>query len=216
MKNYISPALLLLFTLQFVYAQDIPFQEEVDRRAEEIDDSGWEKGSVVFTGSSSVRMWDNLQDQFPDIVIINSAFGGSQANDLLIHLDKTVLRYAPSKVFVYEGDNDINAGKEVAEIMENLDKIVSQVHAKYPDTIINLIAAKPSPSRWDKKKSYLALNDLIRQYATTHEGVHIVNVWDIMLDDTGNPRADIFLEDNLHMNETGYELWKEIFTPFLK
>ncbi|MFC5626909.1 GDSL-type esterase/lipase family protein [Algoriphagus winogradskyi] len=215
MKKLLS-ALVLLFLVQFSFAQELPFQEEVNKRAKEIDDAGWKKGSVVFTGSSSVRMWKNLQEQFPNVAIINSAFGGSTADQLLMHLDRTVLRFEPSKVFIYEGDNDINAGQEISTIMGNLDELVTQIHTKYPNTTVNLIAAKPSPSRWDKKVSYVALNDLIRQYATTHENVHIVNVWDIMLDDTGKPRADIFIEDNLHMNEKGYELWKEIFTPFLK
>ncbi|WP_339869195.1 GDSL-type esterase/lipase family protein [uncultured Algoriphagus sp.] len=215
MKKLLS-ALALLFLVQFSFAQELPFQEEVNKRAKEIDNAGWKKGSVVFTGSSSVRMWKNLQEQFPNVAIINSAFGGSTADQLLMHLDKTVLRFEPSKVFIYEGDNDINADQEISAIMDNLDELVTQIHTKYPNTTVNLIAAKPSPSRWDKKVSYVALNDLIRQYATTHENVHIVNVWDIMLDDTGKPRADIFIEDNLHMNEKGYELWKEIFTPFLK
>ncbi|PZX55968.1 lysophospholipase L1-like esterase [Algoriphagus ratkowskyi] len=215
MKKLIS-SLVLLILIQFTFAQEIAFQGEVTKRAKEIDDSGWEKGSVVFTGSSSVRMWKNLQEQFPEVSIINSAFGGSRADQLLIHLEQTVLRYAPSKVFIYEGDNDINSGQEVSEVMENLNELVTKIHAKYPSTIVNLIAAKPSPSRWDKKVSYLALNDMIRQFATTHDNVHFVNVWDIMLDDSGKPRADIFLGDELHMNEKGYELWKEIFIPFMK
>lgn len=215
MKKLIS-AFLLVFLVQFSFAQDIPFQEEVERRSKEIDDAGWKKGSVVFTGSSSVRMWKNLQEQFPDVAIINSAFGGSRADQLLMHLDKSILRFEPSKVFIYEGDNDINSGQDISDIMKNLDALVTKIQAKYPNTIVNLIAAKPSPSRWDKKVSYVALNDLIRQYATTHDKVNIVNVWDIMLDDTGKPRADIFIEDNLHMNEKGYELWKEIFTPFME
>jgi len=215
MKKLIS-AYVLLFLVQFTFAQEVPFQEEVNKRAKEIDDSGWEKGSAVFTGSSSVRMWKNLQEQFPDVSIINSAFGGSTADQLLLHLNKTVLRYEPSKVFIYEGDNDINSGQEISDIMENLDKLVTNIHAKYPNTIVNLIAAKPSPSRWEKKISYLALNDLIRQYATTHDNVNSVNVWDIMIDDAGKPRADIFIGDNLHLNGKGYELWKEVFTPFLK
>ena len=62
----------------------------------------------------------------------------------------------------------------------------------------------------------MVLKDLMRQYCTTHDNVNFVNVWDIMLDKSGVPRADIFIGDNLHMNEKGYALWKEIFTPFLE
>jgi lysophospholipase L1-like esterase len=207
---------ILLFTLQPTFSQVVEFEEEVNKRAKEIDDSGWVKGSVVFTGSSSVRMWNNLQEQFPNVAIINSAFGGSTADNLLIHLEKTVLRFEPSKVFIYEGDNDINDGQEVSMIMNNLDELVKKIHTAYPNTIVNLIAAKPSPSRWEKKTSYLALNDLIRQYATTHDKVNIVNVWNIMLNEVGKPRVDIFTEDDLHMNEKGYALWKEVFTPFMQ
>ena len=218
MSKHLSSLLffLLLFNVQHTFSQEVAFEEEVNKRAREIDNNGWKKGSVVFTGSSSVRMWNNLQEQFPDAAIINSAFGGSKADNLLTHLDKTVLRFEPSKVFIYEGDNDINDGQEVSLIMKNLDELVKRIHHVYPNTIVNLIAAKPSPSRWDKKESYLALNDLIRQYATTHDNVNIVNVWDIMLDDSGNPRMDIFLDDDLHMNDKGYELWKEVFIPFMK
>jgi lysophospholipase L1-like esterase len=215
MKKSIA-VLSLFLSIQLLFGQGIPFQQEVDNRAKEIDSTGWDKGSVVFTGSSSIRMWKNLQEQFPEVAIINTGFGGSQAIDLINHLDQTVLKYDPSKVFIYEGDNDINSGKEASEIMEDLDVIVTKIHIKYPFAIVNLIVAKPSPSRWQSKQSYIVLNDLIRQYATTHKDVNIVNVWDIMLDDSGKPRNDIFLGDDLHMNEKGYELWKEIFTPFLK
>ncbi|MEP0711367.1 GDSL-type esterase/lipase family protein [Algoriphagus sp.] len=218
MSKLLSYLLVFLFFCNFQpsFSQEVEFEAEVNKRAKEIDDRGWEKGSVVFTGSSSVRMWNNLQEQFPDVAIINSAFGGSRADQLLTHLDKTVLRFEPSKVFIYEGDNDINSGQEVSEIIKNLSELVARIHAANPNTIVNLIAAKPSPSRWDKKTSYLVLNDLMRQYATTHSNVNFVNVWDIMLDKSGKPKADIFLEDDLHMNKKGYELWKEIFTPFLK
>lgn len=208
--------LFLLLTFQFIFAQSIPFQGEVENRAREIDAIGWEKGSVVFTGSSSIRMWKNLEEYFPEIPIINSGFGGSQASDLIYHLKTTVLRYEPSKVFIYEGDNDIVAGKEASEIMEHLDEIVKKIQSNGTETIVYLVAAKPSPSRWSYKTSYMVLNDLMRQYATTHDKVYFVNIWDIMLDETGKPRIDLFLEDELHMNEMGYELWRKIFKPFLK
>lgn len=205
-----------LISTSITLAQENRFDNEVANISHKIDSIGWSKGSVVFTGSSSVRMWKNLQDQFPDIPIINTGFGGSTAKDLSEQLFPLVLRLEPSTVFIYEGDNDINGGETAAEIMTTLDEIVTRIQKQLPNTTINLIAAKPSPSRWELKTSYLVLNDLMRQYCTAHENVNFVNVWDIMLDKTGSPRADIFIQDNLHMNEKGYDLWKEVFTPFLK
>ncbi|MBN3521801.1 G-D-S-L family lipolytic protein [Algoriphagus lutimaris] len=210
----------ILFTLFLginqVFAQGNRFDQEVENISHKIDSIGWSKGEVVFTGSSSVRMWKNLQEQFPDVPIINTGFGGSTALDLSEQLFPLVLRLEPSKVFIYEGDNDISGGKTAAEIMATLDQIVTRIQKQLPNTIVNLISAKPSPSRWELKTSYMVLNDLMRQYCTTHDNVNFVNVWDIMLDKSGVPRADIFIGDNLHMNEKGYELWKEVFTPFLE
>ena len=207
--------LVLLLGLNSTFAQSNKFDKEVADISHHLDSIGWSKGSVIFTGSSSVRMWKSLQNQFPEVPIINTGFGGSTAEDLEAQLFPLVLRLEPSKVFIYEGDNDINGGKTAAEIMTTLDEIVTRIQKQLPNATVNLISAKPSPSRWELKTSYLVLNELMRQYCTTHENVNFVNVWDIMLDKTGVPRSDIFIGDNLHMNEKGYALWKEIFTPFL-
>jgi lysophospholipase L1-like esterase len=208
--------LFLPVTSGIAICQEIPFQNEVKSLTERIDQMGWKPNSFVFTGSSSIRLWENLQEEFPDIPVINTGFGGSQASDLLIHLDELVIRYSPEKVFIYEGDNDINAGKEVSEIMKDIDLMINRIHQNFPKTKIVLISAKPSPSRWQLKTSYNVLNDLMRQYATTHEQVNFMNIWDVMLDRSGRPISDIFIADSLHMNEKGYAIWNKSVIPFMK
>jgi lysophospholipase L1-like esterase len=219
MKSYnrILPIIALILASEtFLFAQEVPFQNEVKSLTERIDRAGWEPNSFVFTGSSSVRLWENLQEEFPEIPIINTGFGGSQATDLLIHLDELVIRYRPEKVFIYEGDNDLNAGKQAAQIMKDIDMIVTRIHKKLPETNIVLISAKPSPSRWQLKTSYTVLNDLIRQYATTHDQVNFMNVWNVMLDKSGRPISEIFIADSLHMNAKGYAIWNKSVIPFMK
>jgi lysophospholipase L1-like esterase len=197
-------------------AQQVPFQSEVKSLTERIDQEGWKPHSFVFTGSSSVRLWKNLQEEFPTVPIINTGFGGSQASDLLVHLDELVVRYSPEKVFIYEGDNDLFSGKEASKIMEDIDLLVTRIHQKLPETHIVLISAKPSPSRWELKTSYKVLNDLMRQYATTHKQVNFMNIWDVMLDKSGKPISEIFTSDSLHMNEKGYAIWNKSVIPFVK
>lgn len=219
MKSYnrILLILALIFgSKTFLLAQEVPFQNEVKSLTKQIDQAGWEPNSFVFTGSSSVRLWKNLQEEFPAIPIINTGFGGSQTSDLLIHLDELVIRYSPEKVFIYEGDNDLNAGKEAAQIMKDIDLLVSRIHQKLPETNIVLISAKPSPSRWQLKTSYTVLNDLMRQYATTHNQVNFMNVWNVMLDKSGRPISEIFIADSLHMNAKGYAIWNKSVIPFMK
>jgi lysophospholipase L1-like esterase len=207
---------LQVFIFQATFAQQIPFQDEVNRLTKQIDSIGWEKGGIVFTGSSSIRMWKNLQEEFPNIPIINTGFGGSQASDLVAHLDELVLRYEPIAVFIYEGDNDVNAGKSPEVIMKDLDQIFQRLFKQREGISIYFIGAKPSPSRWQLKTEYEAFNKALEHYSQGMINSNYVNVWNPMLDSTGNPRPELFLEDMLHMKPEGYKIWKEQIRLILK
>lgn len=207
---------LQLFFFQVTFAQQVPFQDEVNQLTAKIDSIGWEKGSIVFTGSSSIRMWKNLQEEFPNIPIINTGFGGSQASDLLTHLEALVLRYEPIAVFIYEGDNDVNAGKGPDVIMGDLDKILHRLNEQRDGISIYFIGAKPSPSRWQLKAEYEAFNKALERYTEGMINANYVNVWNPMLDVSGNPRPELFLGDMLHMKPEGYKIWKEQISPTLK
>ncbi len=207
---------LQVFVFQATFAQQIPFQEEVIRLTAQIDSIGWEKGGIVFTGSSSIRMWKNLQEEFPNVPIINTGFGGSQASDLLTHLEALVLRYEPIAVFIYEGDNDVNAGKSPEVIMKDLDQIFQRLFKQREGISIYFIGAKPSPSRWQLKTEYEAFNKALERYSKGMINATYVNVWNPMLDSIGNPRPELFLEDMLHMKPEGYKIWKEQINPLLE
>ncbi|MCU0402631.1 MAG: hypothetical protein MUE75_16770, partial [Algoriphagus sp.] len=71
--------------------------------------------------------WSKLQETFPQENLINTGFGGSKAADLERYLFPLVIKFEPSRVFIYEGDNDIWAGVEVASILTSLDNIVTRI-----------------------------------------------------------------------------------------
>lgn len=197
-------------------AQDLPFEKEVREISAQLDSIGWDTGSTLLTGSSTIRMWKDVQTTFPDIPILNTGFGGSKATDLEKQLFPLVIRLEPSRVFIYEGDNDLWADVPVADIMTSLDNIVTRLQLVNPKIEIFLIGAKPSPSRWKKKKSYLIFNQMLSEYCLAHDGVNFVDTWKLLTDDQGNPRPELYLEDQLHLNESGYVIWAEIFRPYLK
>lgn len=170
---------------------------------------------ILFTGSSSIRGWKDLQDYFPDHHLMNAGFGGSHASDLLHYLDELVIRYQPKKVFIYEGDNDITSGKSTEEIMNDTKEIVDKLKTSLPGVKIMLISAKPSISRWHLKDQYLDFNKHLRKYSRSTKNVKYVNIWDIMMGKDKTPRADIFLEDDLHMNKAGYDLWAKVVKKHL-
>lgn len=171
---------------------------------------------ILFTGSSSIRMWSNVQDYFPDQRIINTGFGGSHMSDLLFYADELILKYAPAKVFIYEGDNDIAGKKRPSAILKTAKELIAKIEENLKEVEIVLISAKPSLARWSMKNNYRRFNRKMERLAAKKPNLGFVNVWDIMLDETGNPRKDIFMEDGLHMNQTGYDLWAEVIRGYLK
>lgn len=217
MKTARINGLLILITLLFwgeINAQEVPFEQEVREISARIDSLGWERGITVFTGSSTIRMWKNLGEVFQEENLINTGFGGSKASDLETHLFPLVIRFEPSRVFIYEGDNDIWADIPVADILTSLDNIVTRLQLINPKTEIFLIGAKPSPSRWEKRRNYEIFNQKLKEYSQAKEGVEFIDTWTALKDSEGNPRPELYIEDQLHLNEKGYAVWAEIFKPY--
>lgn len=199
-----------------VFSQSRPYEKEVRELSEKYRQLPWQKGGIVFTGSSSIRLWKTLEKDFPRNLIINTGFGGSQTHHLLEFIDDLVIQYSPSKVFIYEGDNDIHAGKSSRQIIEEHFEIISKVKESLPDTKFYIISAKPSPSRWALKGAYLQLKEEMKQFCASQDQVTFIDVWTPMLDRTGNPNPKLFVEDNLHMNEKGYKIWRKAIKPHMK
>lgn len=192
-------------------AQDpLRFQREVEEIRQKYPPNIKRENLILFTGSSSVRMWQELENHFPNHNVVNAGFGGSQTFELLHYVDELILDYKPKKVFIYEGDNDISSGKSSTQILLTMHELVTTIHKALPQTEILLISAKPSISRWHLAKQYEDLNQHFKEYSLLFDYVEFVDIWDIMLDKEGKPRADLFLEDDLHMNKAGYDLWAEV------
>ncbi len=203
--------LTLIFVLSislFGFAQDpLRFDEEVTAIQQKYD-TIWDasKETIVFTGSSSIRMWGSLESSFPQQQIVNSGFGGSEASDLLAYADELIHRFNPNKVCIYEGDNDINSKKKPKRIIHDIQLIIADIWAKRPATKIVLIAAKPSISRWHLKRKYKRLNRKFIKLSRSDSRISYADVWSPML--VGNKvNKDIFISDGLHMNAKGYQIW---------
>ena len=192
------------------------FQEEVQAIQEKYE-TLWDstKETIVFTGSSSIRTWKNLQVIFPEYQIVNSGFGGSQATDLLAYTDELILRYNPKKVFIYEGDNDLNDHKKPKKIIYVTKEIIAKIRNYNPGTRIVIISAKPSLARWHLKRKYKSLNRRFNRLCKKEKDLDYANIWDIMLDGK-KLRQDIFIDDGLHLNSKGYELWDQIISNYVQ
>jgi hypothetical protein len=144
---------------------------------------------VLFTGSSSIRLWTDLEKYFPGTPVLNRGFGGSHMEHLVHYADRVIIPYRPRMVFVYEGDNDINAGKTPEAVFEGFESLTGIIREKLPATRIAFIAIKPSPSRWALVEKIKQANLLIRDYAATDKRLIYIDVFSPMLDQAGQGRS---------------------------
>jgi lysophospholipase L1-like esterase len=174
-------------------------------------------GVIVFTGSSSIRLWDTLGDNMKPLDVINRGFGGSQIDEVNRYVPRIVLPYRPRAVVLYCGDNDLaEANKKSAEtVLADLQRFVQIVHGAMPETWIYYISIKPSTQRWSRWPEMRRANSLIAIFAQTQERVQFIDVSSAMLDSAGKPRPDLLKEDGLHPNAKCYQLWTSIIKPVL-
>lgn len=172
------------------------------------------QGGIVFVGSSSIRLWKTLAQDFPDRRVINRGFGGSMLADSVYYADRLIVPHQPRQVVIYVGGNDINAKKTPEVVYGDLVALVTKIRAALPRTRIAYISIAPTPSRWSQVEQVKQANALIADYCRGH-GVDFVDVFPLMLGPDGRPKPDIFVKDQLHLNERGYALWRDAVRPYL-
>jgi lysophospholipase L1-like esterase len=174
-------------------------------------------GAIVFTGSSSIRMWSSLQQDMAPLTVLNRGFGGSHIAHVNHFADRIVTPYRPSAVVLYAGDNDLASGsdKTPESVFGDFQRFVGIVHGAQPDARIYFLAIKPSLSRWDRWPLMRDANARIAAFAAETPRVEYVDVATPMLGADGAPRPELFVLDGLHMNEAGYALWTGIVRPVL-
>jgi lysophospholipase L1-like esterase len=216
LKSKIIALILIVFGVLFnIQAQDpARFAQQIDEILAGQKDAP--ASPIIFTGSSSVRMWKSLAADFPGHPVLNRGFGGSQMSDLLYYLDRLVIADQPKQVFIYEGDNDISSRKTTKEILKDFKEGYKRLRKALPDADIVLISPKPSIARWELRAQYEELNAALAKWAGKKKNLRFADVWTPMLNDRGEPMTDIFIQDNLHMNAKGYAIWREVIAGFIR
>lgn len=194
----------------------IKWQGEMKRFAKEDAEKAPPARPIVFTGSSSIRMWKSLAEDFPGYPVMNRGFGGSEVFDSANFADTLVIQYKPKQVVLYAGGNDIaSSGKTPQRVFEDYKAFVTKIHAALPDCEICYISNAPNPKRWALIKEMRETSRLVEEHVKTDKRLKYINTHDAMLGPDGQPKPDIFLADQLHMNPKGYVIWKEIVGPYL-
>jgi lysophospholipase L1-like esterase len=194
-----------------------PTRFETDIRAFEAWDrqNSPPRDAVLFVGSSSIRMWPTA-DCFSNLPVINRGFGGAHVSDLNHFAERIIVKYQPRLIVFYAGDNDIAGGKSPRQVFDDFQAFVRLVNIRLPNTKIVYLPIKPSLVRWPMWPEMKVVNALIEALSKTDDGLEYVDTATPMLGDDGQPRKELFLDDGLHLNATGYELWSDTLSLILR
>ena len=173
-------------------------------------------GAVVLYGSSSFRIWTNVAAAFPSQRIVNLGFGGSTYSDLADFFDRLVPPLAPRVILLYGGDNDLAAGASPEKVVADFRRVYAKARASVPRARIAIVAVKPSPSRAKLLGAQFETNRRLRRFARWHRQVDFVDLATPLLDRKGEPDAAFFQVDRLHLNASGYDIWKKELGPYLE
>lgn len=175
-----------------------------------------DKDAILFVGSSSIRLWKDLESDFPDHKVMNRGFGGSGLDHAIMYADDIIIPYHPKQIVIYSGENDIAGGKvNSGDIIYRFKRLFNKIRKDLPDAHVVFISIKPSPSRVQFMPIMKESNQLIKDFLATQKNTVYVDVYSLMLDSKGNPRPELFVADQLHMNKKGYAIWKKAVEPVL-
>ena len=215
----VTALFLLLASTTAAFARDAstdPWETEIARFEAADRVAPPQPGGVVFVGSSSIRLWSTLADDFAGTRVLNRGFGGSRIADATRHAARIVLPYRPRLVVLYAGDNDLAEGRSPRQVLADVEAFVASVRHDAPATPVVFVSIKPSPARVALLPTMREANALVRAYARRTRSVRYVDVFEPMLGADGAPRAELFGPDGLHMNARGYALWTRIIAPELR
>ena len=163
---------------------------------------------IVFYGSSTIRLWERLQKDFPDHHTLNLGFGGAYIDSLSTYFENLFKNLKPKAIVLYMGGNDLSLGLSAREIIDKIRIFIEMVQRKFPSAIIFNISIKPSFERQELLEVIQQINQGVLEISKQFPSLYHINLYEALLDQNKQIRTDVLLQDGLHLNKLGYEILK--------
>lgn len=175
-----------------------------------------EKGGIVFTGSSSIRSWSALKNDFPGLPVVNRGFGGCVSNDMIVFFDTIVARHEPKLLVTYCGSNDIEEKLSVEEAFEDYTKFLTLAHERLPKTHVVLTSVKIAPRRAHQIPQVRELNQRLEAWCNGKDWLRFVDCTTYLANSADQPIPGYYVGDLLHLSPEGYAKWQAILEPVIR
>ncbi len=188
------------------------WESEIEK-FEEIDVSkSYPSDAILFTGSSSIRMWSTINKDMLPYNIIQRGYGGAKLSDFVVYADRIIYPHQCQAIVLFIG-NDISGNdtdKSPLEVSRLFRKTLYIIRRKFPDTPVFWISITPTPARWHVWPEIQEANGMIRKICENHRNTYFIDTEKSFLTPSGLPNNELFITDRLHLNADGYELWTGI------
>jgi lysophospholipase L1-like esterase len=189
------------------------YEPEVQELQRTVADRVNGKRPPVFYGSSSIRLWTTLAEDF-DPRVLNLGFGGSTLEACRHFFPRLVLPALPRSVLLYAGDNDLADGRSPEAVLTDFRGLADQLFDTLGPIPFGFISVKLSPVRQMIADGIRALNELVCSEIKSRPSGYYVDVFSAMLSESGIPRTELFQADGLHLSREGYRLWGRLLRPY--
>ena len=175
-------------------------------------------GGVVFLGSSNIRMWTTMAEDFAGLNPLNRGVGGARLAELAPIAARLVAAAKPAVVVVSAGVNDVAAGATPEEVQQAFASLVDNLRRELPGVRVAFLALAPSIQRWSQREAQQAANARVREFIAsqgTNAGLAYIDANAALLDTDGKPAVECFLDDQLHPSTIGNARRAAIIRPLL-
>ena len=184
---------------------DHDFSFEIKNLLSKVEENKKMEAPIIFYGSSTIRLWKSLNEDFKDVDVINLGFGGAYIDSLSKNFNLLINFLNPTAIVIYLGGNDLNLSLSPEEIIFKIKKFVQKINKKYPNTNIGYITIKPSVERKNKLSDIKKINKGVKLIANDFPNLVYIDVYDKLLD-KGKVTSKFLLQDGLHLNKEGYKV----------
>ena len=184
---------------------DHDFSFEIKNLLSKVEENKKMEAPIIFYGSSTIRLWKSLNEDFKDVDVINLGFGGAYIDSLSKNFNLLINFLNPKAIVIYLGGNDLNLSLSPDEVIFKIKKFVEKINKKYPNTNIGYITIKPSVERKKKLSDIKKINKGIKLIANDFPNLVYIDVYNKLLD-KGKVTSKFLLQDGLHLNKEGYKV----------
>ena len=195
--------------------EDNNFNNEIEDLKNKIDKKEDTTKMIVFYGSSTIRLWKNLHENFPKFNVLNLGFGGAFIESLDKYFETLFQFNSPKAIVMYMGGNDLSLDYNANQIVQMIKALIFRIHKKFPTSRIINIGIKPSFERQKDLKTIKQINCRMRELSNTIPYLNQVDLFnELMIDEKIDKKY--FLQDGLHLNKQGYIVLNKLLNKELK